>query len=51
MSGPSSPGGQPLARVLITTEGDELIEQLVREAQDGYDVNETVSRRLSGCRP
>ena len=30
---------------------DELIEQLAREAEDGYDVNEIVSRRGKRGRP
>lgn len=30
---------------------DELIEQLAREAEDGYDVNEIVSRRRKRGRP
>lgn len=30
---------------------DELIEQLAREAEDGYDVNEIVSRRGTRGRP
>jgi len=30
---------------------DELIEQLAREAEDGYDINEIVSRRGKRGRP
>lgn len=30
---------------------DEIIEQLAREAEDGYDVNEIVSRRGKRGRP
>lgn len=30
---------------------DELIEQLAREAEDGYDINEIISRRGKRGRP